>query len=70
MGIIKSAMKTGIAVKAFDLIRREMRRPENQQKLKDLMAKAQHEFRKPENQQKAKDVLSKVSKRSKSPGTI
>ncbi|MBA3249432.1 MAG: hypothetical protein H0T66_03790 [Geodermatophilaceae bacterium] len=64
MSIIKSAVKTGIAVKAFDLARREMRKPENQRKAKELLAKAQHEFRKPQNQQKAKDVLSKVTKRT------
>lgn len=63
MGVIKSALKTGIAVKAFDLARREMRKPENQRKAKALLAKAQEEFRKPQNQRKAKDVLSKVTKR-------
>lgn len=63
MGVIKSALKTGIAVKAFDLARREMRRPENQRKARALLAKAQEEFRKPQNQRKAKDVLSKVTKR-------
>lgn len=62
MGIIKSALKTGIAVKAVDLARREMRKPENQRKARELLARAQQEFRKPENKQKAKDVLAKVSK--------
>ncbi|MGI8532409.1 MAG: hypothetical protein ACR2KN_05340 [Geodermatophilaceae bacterium] len=63
MGIIKSALKTGIAVKAVDLARREMRKPENQRKVRALMARAQQEFRKPQNQQKAMDVLSKAIKR-------
>ncbi len=63
MGIIKSALKTGIAVKAVDLARREMRKPENQRKARALMARAQQEFRKPQNQQKAMDVLSKAIKR-------
>ncbi len=70
MGIIKSALKTGIAVKAVDLARREMRKPENQRKAKELMARAQREFRKPENQRRAKDALAKVSKRTKSTGTL
>lgn len=63
MGIIKSALKTGIAVKAVDLARKEMAKPENQRKAKALLAKAQQEFRKPANQQKAKDILGKVTKR-------
>lgn len=62
MGIIKSALKTGIAVKAVDLARREMRKPENQRRAKELLARAQQEFRKPQNQQKAKDVMAKLGK--------
>ena len=66
MKLFRGAVRTGIAVKAFDIARREMRKPENQRKARELMAKAQQEFRKPENQRKAKDLLGKVTKRSKS----
>lgn len=65
MSLIGKALKTGIAVKAFDLARREMAKPENQRKAKQLLAKAQQEFRKPANQQKAKDVLGGLTKRGK-----
>jgi len=61
--LFRGAVRTGIAVKAFDIARREMRKPENQRKARELMAKAQQEFRKPENQRKAKDLLGKVTKR-------
>lgn len=63
MKLVRGALKTGIAMKAFDIARREMRKPENQRKAKEMLAKAQREFRKPENQQKAKDMLGKVTKR-------
>ncbi len=63
MKLFRGAVRTGIAVKAFDIARREMRKPENQRKARELMAKAQQEFRKPENQRKAKDLLGKVTKR-------
>lgn len=63
MSILKSALKTGLAVKAYEIAKREMRKPENQRKAKALVARAQEEFRKPANQQKAKDVLAKVTKR-------
>jgi len=65
MKLLRSALKTTIAVKAFDIARREMSKPENQRKAKELLAKAQREFGKPENQQKAKDLLGKVSKRGR-----
>lgn len=65
MKLIRGALKTGIAVKAFDIARREMAKPENQRKAKELLAKAQQEIRKPENQQKAKDIVGKVTKRGK-----
>lgn len=70
MSLIGKALKTGIAVKAFDLARREMRKPENQRKAKALLARAQQEYRKPENQQKAKDMLGKVTKRGKGTTTF
>lgn len=63
MKLFRGAVRTGIAVKAFDIARREMRKPENQRKARELLAKAQQEFRKPENQRKAKDLLGKVTKR-------
>lgn len=63
MKLFRGAVRTGIAVKAFDIARREMRKPENQRKARELMAKAQQEFRKPDNQRKAKDLLGKVTKR-------
>ncbi len=65
MKLFRGALKTGIAMKVFDLARREMSKPENQRKAKELLAKAQREVRKPENQQKAKDLLGKVSKVTK-----
>ena len=39
MGLLKSALKTGIAMKAIDIARREASKPENQRKAKDLFTK-------------------------------
>jgi hypothetical protein len=63
MKLLRGALKTGIAMKAFDIARREMSKPENQRKAKELLARAQREFRKPENQRKAKDLVGKATKR-------
>lgn len=63
MSLFKSMLKTGAAMKAFDIAKRELSKPENQRKAKAMMAKAQAEIRKPENQQRAKDLVGKVSKR-------
>jgi hypothetical protein len=41
MGILKSAMKTGLAVKAAQVAKREMSKPENQAKAKAAFAKFQ-----------------------------
>lgn len=40
MSILKSALRTGVAMKAFDLVRREAAKPANQAKAKALLAKA------------------------------
>jgi hypothetical protein len=60
MKVIRGALKTGIAVKAYDMARREMSKPENQRKAKEMLAKVQGEFRKPENRTKAKEMLGKA----------
>jgi len=70
MGILKSALKTGIVVKVADVVRREAAKPENQRKLRELVDRAKHEMTKPENQRKAKEVLDKVRNRpGNTPGT-
>lgn len=63
MGILKSALKTGIAVKAVDLARREAAKPENQRKIRELGDRVRRELNKPENQRKAKEVLNKFGGR-------
>ncbi|MGZ4591717.1 MAG: hypothetical protein ACXV2H_12810 [Actinomycetes bacterium] len=40
MGLVKGAIKAGIALKAFDILRREAAKPENQRKAKELFDKA------------------------------
>jgi hypothetical protein len=40
MGIFKGAMKTGLALKAFEIIKREAAKPQNQAKAKELLGKA------------------------------
>ena len=39
MGLLKSALKTGIALKAIDIARKEASKPENQRKAKELFTK-------------------------------
>lgn len=39
VGIFRGALKTGIAMKALDIARREAAKPENQRKAKELFAK-------------------------------
>lgn len=39
MSILKSALRTGVAMKAFDVVRREAAKPANQAKAKALLAK-------------------------------
>lgn len=63
MGIIKSALKTGIVVKIVDLVRREAAKPENQRKVRELVDRVRNEAAKPENQRKAKEMATKLSSR-------
>lgn len=68
MGMLRSALKTGILVKVVDVIRREAAKPENQAKIRDLLDRAKREAADPENQRRAKDMVAKLSNRSgKSP---
>ena len=39
MGFLKGAIRTGIAMKALDMARRQASKPENQRKAKELFAK-------------------------------
>lgn len=39
MGFLGKAMKSGIAIKAVNIARREMAKPENQRKAKELVSK-------------------------------
>ena len=39
MSMIRTALKSGIALKALDIARREASKPENQRKAKELLAK-------------------------------
>lgn len=41
MGMFKGAMKAGLAVKAAQVAKREMSKPENQAKAKEALAKFQ-----------------------------
>lgn len=41
MGIIKGAMKAGVVMKAVQVAKREMSKPENQAKAKEAFAKFQ-----------------------------
>jgi len=63
-GLIRTAMKAGIAKKVID----ELRKPENQRKLQVIGARVVAEVRKPENQEKvrraARAVASKAGRRS------
>ena len=40
MGFLGKAIKSGIAVKAVNIIMREAQKPENQRKARELLAKA------------------------------
>ncbi len=39
MGMLRNALKSGIAVKALQVARREASKPENQQKVREMMGK-------------------------------
>ncbi len=45
MGFIGKAIKSGIAVKAANIVMREAQKPENQRKAKELLAKAKNRKR-------------------------
>jgi hypothetical protein len=45
MGFIGKAIKSGIAVKAANIIMREAQKPENQRKARELLAKARNRKR-------------------------
>jgi len=40
MGLLRGALKAGIAMKVLEIARREASKPANQQKARDLVAKA------------------------------
>ena len=40
MSMLRGALKTGLALKAFEIIRREASKPQNQAKAKQLLARA------------------------------
>lgn len=40
MGILRSALKTGIVVKVLDVVRREAAKPQNQEKARQLLDRA------------------------------
>lgn len=46
MGFLSKAIKSGIALKAVDVVRREVAKPENQRKAKELLQKARNSARK------------------------
>ena len=64
MGMLKSALKTGIAVKFVDVVRREAAKPENQRKAREMVDRLRHEATKPENQRKAREMAAKFSNRT------
>ena len=47
MGFFKGAMKLGAVAAAVKVVRRELAKPENQQKLREFGKKAQQKFRSP-----------------------
>lgn len=63
MSLFNKMLKAGAAMKAFDIAKRELSKPENRRKAKALVAKAQAEIRKPENQKRAKDIVGQVTRR-------
>ena len=42
MGFLRGAIKSGLAIKAVNIIKREAAKPENQRKAKELLAKARN----------------------------
>jgi hypothetical protein len=45
MGILKKAIRSGIAVKAAQLVMREAQKPENQRKAREMVRKLQEKRR-------------------------
>ena len=45
MGFLKKAIRSGIAVKAAQIVMREASKPENQRKARELLAKAKNRKR-------------------------
>jgi len=45
MGFFKGAIKSGLAIKAANIIKREAAKPENQRKARELLAKAKNRKR-------------------------
>lgn len=46
MGLLGKAIKSGIALKAVDVVRREAAKPENQRRAKELLQKVSKSARK------------------------
>lgn len=46
MGFLGKAIKSGIALKAVDVVRREAAKPENQRRAKELLQKVSNSARK------------------------
>lgn len=63
MGLLKGALKAGIAVKVVDVLRREAAKPENQRKARELGDRVRREIGKPENQRKIQDAVGRVTSR-------
>ena len=42
MGLFRGALKSGLAIKAAKIAKREMSKPENQRKAKDLLGKVKN----------------------------
>jgi len=47
MGFLRKAIKSGIAIKAAQIAKREMSKPENQRKAKELLQKVTDKRRRP-----------------------
>lgn len=46
MGLLRNALKAGVALKAVEVVRREAAKPENQRKAKELLQKVSNSARK------------------------
>jgi hypothetical protein len=63
-GALRAGIKAGIAKKVYD----ELRKPENQEKVRRLAARVAAEARRPENQEKARQVARAVTSRMRARG--